>query len=380
MPITDHRLAARRDAIAVAGDVLGALLVGILWWVLCHHQDPVAPRGVWLIALSAAGMAIWRAAPLPALALSVAAASVLAVDGAVEWPPLAPLVLLYLVTATSGSQRRALLLLPCAAAPVYLIALVLSGTASLQDGAHAVLGFAVAWFAGERSRLRQEQITALHDRMHAEAESKAREAQLAVVEERSRIARDLHDSAGHAINVIAVRAGGARLRNDPATALTALGDIEQIARDTAADIDAIVGALRERDEPPRTPIGLAALDGLVEQHRAAGLHVTTRYDGDLPPLSPAADQAAFRGLQEALTNAARHGTGSVDVRLSGEDGHLLLTVSNPTSTASPAERTTGHGLIGMHERATTLGGTLDVERPPGRFVVRLRLPASGETR
>lgn len=375
MQIADHRFTARRGSAALAGDVAVALLIGAAWSVLAFHEEPGTPRWIWLIAVSTAGILAWRAAPLPALALSVTAASALAGDGAVRWPPLAPLVVLYLVTAASGSRRRAVLL-PSAALLAYLVGLAASGSASLQDGGHAVLGFAAAWFAGERSRLRQEQVSALHERMHAQTAAKAHEAQLALVEERSRIARDLHDSAGHAINVIAVRAGGARLRNDPVAAMAALADIEEVARGTAADIDSIVGALRERDEPSRTPIGLAAADSLVEQHRAAGMVVTTRYDADLPPLSPAADQAAFRALQEALTNAARHGTGSADVRLSGADGHVVLTVTNPTSGQLPSERRPGHGLIGMRERAATVGGTLDVERPRGYFVVRLTLPAT----
>jgi signal transduction histidine kinase len=376
--ITDHRFSARRGSTALAADLGLALLVGLVWWALADHQGTATPAWTWLIVLSTIPVARWRVAPVPAFVLSVAAAAVLASRGAVQWPPLAPLVALYLLTASRAVRARGFVMAGSALL-LYVAGLVSSGSSDVQDVAHAVLGFAVAWFAGERSRLRQEQIASLHDRLRAAAESKAQEARLAVAEERSRIARDLHDSAGHAINVIAVRAGGARLREDPARAFAALADIERIARDTAADVDAIVGALRDRDEP-RTPVGLAAADSLIAQHRASGLEVTARYDGDLPALSPAGDQAAFRALQEALTNAARHGTGSVDVRLSGQGGRLQLIVSNPTGTPSRSGRTAGRGLIGMQERAGMLGGTLDVERPPGHFVVRLTLPGIEATR
>ena len=375
MHITEQQLSARRGPASHAADFALALVVGMVWWILCSQDGRAEPLWVALIAASSAPLAGWRLAPMPALLISLAAATVLASQDAVQWPPLAPLVALYLVTATSGSRTHVrAVLLPGATALVYLTGTVASGSASVQDLAHATLGFAAAWFAGERTRLRHDQIAALHDRMHTATESRARDAQLAVVEERSRIARDLHDSAGHALNVIAVRAGGARLRNDPGNALVALADIEQIARDTAADIDAIVGSLRDRDEPSRTPIGLASADTLIQQHRDAGLTVTTTHDGNLPALSPAGDQAAFRGLQEALTNAARHGTGSAEVAFSGAGGRFSLTVSNPTRQPSGSGRTPGHGLIGMRERASMLGGTVVVERPAGRFVVRLTLP------
>lgn len=112
---------------------------------------------------------------------------------------------------------------------------------------HTGLAWAVAWFAGERTRLRREHLTELEERaVRAERETE-RERRLAVVEERSRIARDLHDSAGHAISVIAVRAGAARLRHDedPERSRLALEAIEEVARETVADIDGIVGTLRD---------------------------------------------------------------------------------------------------------------------------------------
>ena len=160
-------------------------------------------------------------------------------------------------------------------------------------------------------------------RAEREAENERR---LAVAEERARIARDLHDSAGHAINVIGVLAGAARLRGEPAG--ETLETIETIARDTVGELDGLLRALREGDAET-TPTGLASLDTLLSHHTACGLDVTLRAAGPARPLAGSVDQAAYRILQEALTNAARHGTGSARVDLAFRDAGIELTVVNP---------------------------------------------------
>src|SRR5262249_15285120 len=147
-----------------------------------------------------------------------------------------------------------------------------------------------------------------------------RDRRLAVAEERARIARDLHDSAAHAINVIAVQAGAARLlsSSDPEQAQAALRTVEEVARETVAEIDTIVHSLREdgaHDRRVEPAPGLAAFSTLVAQHTAAGLSVSVQTDGDPKSLGAGADRGAYRILQEALTNSARHGAGTADVRL-----------------------------------------------------------------
>jgi signal transduction histidine kinase len=208
------------------------------------------------------------------------------------------------------------------------------------------------------------------------------ERRLAVAEERTRIARDLHDSAGHAINVIAVRAGAARLRHDedPDRSRAALEAIEELARKTVAEIDEIVGTLRDhRSEngEPAAPAGLASLGTLVAQHSAAGLDVTVATSGSPRPLAAAVDVSAYRILQEALTNAARHGTGAADVELAYGDTALQLTISNPLSPNGSPRARGAHGLIGMRERATLLGGRLDSKRTNGAFRLEAELPYRG---
>jgi signal transduction histidine kinase len=198
-----------------------------------------------------------------------------------------------------------------------------------------------------------------------------------VAEERARIARDLHDSAGHAINVIAVRAGAARMRSDrdPERDRAALQAIEELARHTAGEIDQIVGTLRDpQDERTTAPPGLASLGALVAHYSAGGLDVAVSTAGSTRPLGPSVDLAAYRILQEALTNAARHGRGAARVELAFGEEALLLTITNPVPHGGPRASGGGHGLIGMRERAALLGGSLDVEREDGTFRLRAQLP------
>jgi signal transduction histidine kinase len=234
--------------------------------------------------------------------------------------------------------------------------------------------------AGDRVRLRRERIADLEERARRTERDAERERRLAAAEERTRIARDLHDSAGHAINVILVQAGAARLlgERDPQRSRAALETIEEVARETLGEIDQLVRALRE-DEPVRgggdvePPLGLAALETLAERHRSAGLDVSIKTRGVRRPLAPALDQAAYRILQEGLTNAARHGEGRADVYIQFNTGTLELAVSNPTrSNGSSPE--VGHGIVGMRERAALLGGTLDAGASDGVFRIRARLP------
>ncbi|MBL7492331.1 histidine kinase [Frankia sp. AgB1.9] len=351
------------------------------WFVLLSHGDRFETADLVLLVASTLPLSGWRISPTSAFAASAIAALGLAARGQVLWPPLGPAVALYLLaasrdTATPWSRRGAATVMGLLAG--YLTILVAAVGWVASDLAHLVLGATAAWFAGERSRLRRQQITDLHDRAHRAAESAAAQLRLAVAEERARIARDLHDSAGHALNVIAVRAGAARLRGDPHRALAALSDIETVARDTVADIDQIIGSLRASETRPAAgepPIGLASADALIAQHQAAGLRVTISRQGDQSALGRTVDQAAYRILQEALTNAARHGTGTATVTICADAGGLVLTVTNPAGDAASGTLG-GHGIPGMRERAHLLGGTLSAGPSGDEFQVMLRLPHS----
>jgi signal transduction histidine kinase len=355
----------------------------------------VASHAVWerldlvdvvLAACSTVPLIAWRRFPLGVFVVTAAAGALLAGLGdPVDLLP-GPTVALYLLAASReppAPWTRRTTATVVGLLVVYLgAAAAAQGTFPASELLHTGLAWAVAWFAGERTRLRREQLAELEDRaLRAEREAE-RERLLAAAEERARIARDLHDSAGHAISVIAVRAGAARLRHrqDPDRSLPALAAIEELARQTAEEIDQLVGTLRE-DGPANgaveAPPGLPSLDTLLAHHQAAGLEVTFDTAGTPRPLAAAADQAAYRILQEALTNAARHGAGSARIELAFGDAAVELSVTNPMPARGLPRSGGGHGLIGMRERATLLGGSLDAERANGVFRVRARIPYGG---
>jgi signal transduction histidine kinase len=336
-----------------------------------------------LAALASWPLAARRVAPLPAFALVTAATSALYGVGYGLGPPVGFAVALYTLAeqrddTPSGKRRVAL----AASAVVLLGPHLARGEFAPQLLLGAVI-WAAAWFAGDRARLRRERLAELEDRALRAERDAERERRLAAAEERTRIARDLHDSAGHAINVILVQAGAARLlqEQDRERSRAALETIEEVARDTLGEIDQLVRALRENGAAPdvEPPPGLAALETLAVRYRTSGLAVNVSVDGSRRPLAPAVDQAAYRILQEALTNAARHGGGDADVQVEFGPGAVELTVTN-SAPAGAVAQDGGHGIVGMRERASLLGGTLEAGAGGGRFQVRARLPYDAEPR
>jgi signal transduction histidine kinase len=392
---TAHRRLAARPSPGALLDVAvaAAALLGTL--ALLRHGGIVPSRperveldlvGVLLGACSTVPLIAWRRSPLGVFTVTAAASALLAGLGYRIDLLLGPTAALYLLAASRTPRApwtwRATVTVAGLLVAYLAAAAAARGTFPASELSHTGLAWAVAWFAGERTRLRREHLTELSERaLRAERETE-RERLLAAAEERARIARDLHDSAGHAISTIAVRAGAARLRHhqDPERSLPALEAIEQLARQTAQEIDQIVGTLRQNgpaDGPIEAPPGLVSLDTLIARHQAAGLQVTLATAGAPRRLGGAADQAAYRILQEALTNAARHGTGSARIELAFGDAAVELSVTNPVPARGSPRPGGGHGLVGMRERATLLGGTLDVERSNGTFRIRARIPEGG---
>ena len=337
-----------------------------------------------LLALSSLPLAARRRAPMAVFVFTAVAAIVLAA-AAGSGPPIGPTLALYWVAASADGARYRKWVVPSVAAGLLAAHATAGGIErDAFPGTELLWGSLVwggAWLAGERTRLRRERMAALEERARRAEHEAERERRLAAAEERTRIARDLHDSAGHAINVILVHAGLGRMRAESDEARAEFETIEQVARETVGEIDQLIGILREDGagngevEPPP---GLAALDALVERHRAAGLEVAVSRYGEQSPVPAGADRAAYRILQEALTNAARHGGGSARVEIGREPGHLELSVTNPLPPgSSPAPTGGGHGIVGMRERASLLGGELEATARDGGFVMRATLPAAG---
>ena len=251
------------------------------------------------------------------------------------------------------------------------------------------MGFAfAAWGAGRtvthRSRLSAE----LHEAAQRAAESREEAAARAVAQERRRIAREMHDVIAHSVSVMVVQAGGARciLGRDPARAAEAAALIERTGRDALAEMRRLLGALGPSADTAGAPVVLAPqptlgqLEALVDRARAAGLPVTLRLEGERRPLPAGLDLAAYRIVQEALTNAVKHAGRApteVLVRWGQEDLDLMIADTGDPRAVVPVEP--GHGLVGMRERVQLFGGRLHAGAVPGGgFEVRARLPLARE--
>ncbi|MCW6008003.1 hypothetical protein K1W54_26175 [Micromonospora sp. CPCC 205371] len=386
----------RRNAIVDAGLGLVAfvLSVGVLAAdgfgtpdARVRHLDAL---GVLLAAASALPLAARRVAPLTVGLVTIAASGVMYRLGYAFDLPLGPAVAVYTIGLICGGdprpvRRRLAMLAPAAFAPVVAVAYAARGEDVGAIFAPELVGLLAAsaalGLAGDRTRLRRERIAALEERAQRAEREAERERRLAAAEERTRIARELHDSAGHAINVILVQAGAARLlhERDPASSRRAITTIEEVARDTIGEIDKLVRALREdADTPPAPPPDASALEDLVRRHRQSGLEVDAHLamPGGAVPRSVA--WAAYRILQEALTNAARHGRGkaSVAVRYTAAS----VETSAPTPVRAAARAGGGPGVGGMPERATLLGGTLSTAVERGVFRLNATLPVGRSAR
>ena len=257
--------------------------------------------------------------------------------------------------------------------------------------------FVPAWWVGtlvRREQRRSREVLALAAQLDAQRESSAHAA---VVEERARIAREVHDSVAHSVSVMTLQIGGLRRQLDdvladrPAERAVMLG-LERLGRQSVEELRATVGILREHPEtgPAAPPPSLSRAGELVADVRAAGLDVTLDVSGDLGGLPRALDVAAYRVAQEALTNVLRHAPEARTLlRITNDDKGVRLTVTDdgagtqsPGMTARDGVRDPvvgGHGLLGMRERAAMFGGTLDAGPVAGGgFEVAARFPVGRE--
>jgi signal transduction histidine kinase len=211
----------------------------------------------------------------------------------------------------------------------------------------------------------------------------SRAEQLAALEERTeqllertRIARELHDSIGHALTVAVVQAGAARAAGDPEFTERALGAIEETGRAALEDLERVLGVLREAERPVSSRPTLVDADRLLESARASGAKVDAEVTGPLETVSGPVSREGYRILQEALTNVLRHaGSVPVRVRIQVADGTLDLEVRNPL-TAEISGPGRGSGLRGIRERAALLGGRAYTGPDEGDWQVHAELPLS----
>jgi signal transduction histidine kinase len=394
---------ARHRALAV--DVLlalGVFLVQVLGVLLSERvgraADWRAPDALaWLLlAAGPAALLLRRRWPLGVLTVTLACGLAYAARTYPEGPSqLAVYPALWTVALTV--PRR------WAWAAATLTALAVAGSElflygeTMVDGEPlyaAVTVFAAMWW-GEAVRARRAYVAELRDRAEQAEQTREEEARRRVGEERLRIARELHDVVSHTIGVISVQAGVAAhlLERRPDKAAESLAAIRQASDEALGELHAMLGVLRERDgdATPLAPApGLAELDALVAQAAGAGVEVQVSLEGAPRPLPAAVDLACYRVVQESLTNVVRHaGASRAEISVRLDDGRVVVEVTDDGVESASGRRPTdsdrqsrsGQGLVGMRERARSLGGTLEAgPRPGGGYRVQAVLPVGGHTR
>ncbi|WP_123667532.1 sensor histidine kinase [Actinocorallia herbida] len=333
----------------------------------------VAPSAVLTLAV----LALVRRAPLFALAALLTAWTAAALE--MPKPEIALLFAVFVdgaVAAIALTRPRWVSLTALGAAITVQLACVLvladPGPVLTLLLAVAALAVPLAWLGGATVRQNRRHAQELAERAAAEA----------VAAERLRIARDLHDMVAHSIGVIAIQAGvgGRVIDTQPAEARNALAAIEESSRETLAGLRRMLGALRRADPVDALTPGLAGLDRLVRTTGDAGVAVDVRWTGERRDLPAEVDLAAFRIVQESVTNVVRHArTGSCRVSLGFGEEELVVEVAD--EGAGPSGEPAGYGLLGMRERTGLLGGSLTAgPRETGGFRVEARLPLAGTAR
>jgi signal transduction histidine kinase len=370
----------------------GALAAGLAAFVMLgtyfasqnqHGRRAFDAGTVALILVASGALAARRRYPVPVLLVVFGAVLSYFAIGYANGPIWLTLILAYVTAVLRGYRTAAaivavigVLVFPWmdyvirdAAAPSFV------GLAGLAAWLLVLLG------AAEIVRIRRERVA---EAARIQEEETLRRAS----EERLRIARELHDALGHHLSLINVQSGVALHLNEdlPEEVRTSLAAIREASKEGLTELRSVLDILRDEGErAPRSPTStLARLDDLVSQAAAAGLEVRAETDGAVRPLPFGVDVAAFRIVQEALTNVTRHARGATaTVRVSYGDEALTVQVDDDgrgsrTDGAAGTGPRTGKGIVGMRERVGALGGELQAgPRPEGGFRVRAKLPFAG---
>lgn len=379
----------------VADSLLGALVLALAltgMWLGddasdVDFRDPDA-LGVALVVLATAPLAWRRRNPIAVMSVVGLGATLVEAFGySTGAGGVGAMIALYSVAAHCD-RRRSLISLAITGCALLIIFLTARWDVSIASIGGNVVIFLTAWVLGDNLQNRRAYLTTVEERA-ARLERDQRElARRAVDDERSRIARELHDVVAHNVSVMVVQAGAARrvLDRSPAQAADALAQIESTGRQALDELRRLLGVMRPHDEASdaRSPQpSVDHLDALVRQMRDAGLDVTLSVDGAPHPLPPAVDLSAYRIVQEALTNTLKHaGPAKAAVHITYTDDAVEIDVADDGRGLAQALATEGvtkggHGLVGMRERVSLFGGTLDVgPLSGGGYRVRARLPVT----
>ena len=380
----------------VPGDVALAVVAGLIQVggtaLAARHQADVRMLdvpGYLLLTSGPAALIVRRRWPVAVLMVAFATAFCYLLLGYPGGPIWMALIVAFGTALVSGHRIAAYMSLligyPCF---VWLVNLV--NGQPLPSGWIAA-GIA-AWMlllvaASELVRNRRAFAQASRQRAIEEERSQREAARRHATEERLSIARELHDVLGHSLSLINVQSGVALELMDrkPEQARTALSAIKQVSKEALVEVQSVLDSLRRPDEePPRAPVpSIENIGELVRRAEATGLAVDVEQAGQPSSLPANVDGAAYRIVQEALTNVVRHaGAATVSIRIYQEEGDFVVVVDDdgdggPGSLAAGG----GNGIRGMRDRASALGGQLTTgPRPGGGFRVRARLPMPSETR
>ena len=371
------------DRRAWAFDIAVAVLVLAVELALLLDDRSASATALTATLATGAALALRRVAPLAVLAVALAAAIAIIAGGET---PSGLSILVALATVAAHCERRVSL---AALALTAVVVTALSVARGDDDGSPSVVVGVLAgaplaagvWGLGAYVRSQRR----LREELEARAASLEREreqlARIAVQEERTAIARELHDIVAHSVGVMLLGVRGARdvLRSAPAVADETLARVETSGERSVDELRRMLALLRDPGAGAdwRPQPSLADLDALLDEHRAAGLDVTLRVDGVRPPLPEGVEVSVFRIVQEALTNARRHARAQrVVVGLAFRAGSVEVEIEDD-GAAPPAAAERGLGLVGMRERVALLDGELDVG--PGRdggYRVAVRLPVA----
>ncbi|MHA6693482.1 ATP-binding protein [Homoserinimonas sp. A520] len=346
-------------SVAGSGSPVTSSVVAI---ILCLT---LALRRVWPLATALVVLLTWP------IAFSIQPVLVL------FWGQFVPIVVATYSVARHGNRRESVIGALAAASCLLFFDFRVT---ELQDPGEVFFhwfGVVLAWLIGLLvNRAERRAVEAQHRAVEIETESRTRML-TAIADERSRIARELHDVVAHAVSVMVVQAGAAEqvVDDDPAYARKALSNIRNTGADALGEMRRVVAMLRDStDEPLRPQPGLDGLSALADDARNGGLDVSIAIQGTPRSLPPGLDLAAYRIVQEALTNARRHsGATRADLTVDYTDTSVRVEVRDDGSGGHGS--TDGHGLIGMRERAAVYGGRLETVQSDGRgFTVRAELP------
>lgn len=374
---------APRTSLFVDGALAAGLaaFITLTTYFASHGQPARRPFDAGTIALilvAAGSLAARRRHPVIVMEVVFGATIVYFLLGYANGPIWLALIVAY-VTAVVRGHRLAAAITAVTGFVIFpwLDYVVRDGRAPSATGLAGLAAWLLVLLGGaEIVRIRRERVTEA-------AQIREEEALRRASEERLRIARELHDALGHHLSLINVQSGVALHLNEalPEQARSSLLAIKQASKEALTELRSVLDILRHEGEPaPRFPTStLARLNDLVSQAAAAGLEVRTETDGVVRPLPFGVDVAAFRIVQEALTNVTRHaGETTATVRVTFGERDLTVEIDDEGRGPSPSAARSGTGIIGMRERVGALGGRLEAgPRPGGGFRVRASLPLDG---